>query len=330
MPSMNELEWIDARIKERASKLRELHLKARNPELPSIDAGKFGQQVTDLAKTLCLKVEREGPSRFTDSAVPVDVSMILRQLMWTYNLIRWINADDTRFGNVGYLHPYSFVCLPLVRTMIDGFYNCTALLADPSKSRTFRISGYYRKREALREDENRYSGDPLWEKDLTVRRQLIQDGMRADGYTHSDLDDKKNKWPLLAQYLDMKPDTPHKQLLKKMTLGFWKEYSSISHASFDGLVDLFPFVATDSLPHDKRDMVRDDVVHRYLAMHFGRTAGILLCLLTEIQHFFSFDGADIDKRLTQIWSAMAPVYEVRELFDFRYKELLKEPLPTEE
>lgn len=77
-------------------------------------------------------------------------------------------------------------------------------------------------------------------------------------------------------------------------------------------------------------IARDDVVHRYLAMHFGRTAGILLCLLTEIQYFFSFDGADIDKRLAQIWSAMAPVYEVRELFDFRYKGLLKEPLPTEE
>lgn len=330
MPSMNDLEWIDSRIRERVSKLRELHISARNPELPSIDAGQFGQQVADLAKTLCHKVEREGHNRFTEPSVSIDISMILRQLMWTYNLIRWINADDTRFGNVGYLHPYSFVCLPLVRTMIDGFYNCTALLDEPSRSRTFRISGYYRKREALREDERRYSNDPQWEKHLKVQRQSIQDGMRADGFSETDLDDKKNKWPLLAQYLDTKPDTPHRQLLKKMTLGFWKEYSSISHASFDGLVDLFPFIATDSLPHDKRDIVKDDIVLRSLTMHYGRTAGILLCLLTEIQHFFRFDGADIDKRLAQIWSAMIPLYEVRELYDFRYNVMLKESLPAEE
>lgn len=330
MSPSDDLEWIDARIKERVSKLRQLHIKARNPELPSIDAGKFGQQVADLAKTLCLKVEREGHSRFPESAVPVDISMILRQMMWTYNLIRWINADDTRFGNVGYLHPYSFVCLPLVRTMIDGFYNCTALLDDPSKTRAFRISGYYRKREALREDEKRYLDDPQWTQYLTIQRESLQNGMRAEAYTDSDLDDKKNKWPLLAQYLDAKPDSPHKQLLRKITLGFWKEYSSISHASFDGLVDLFPFVATDSLPHEKRDMVTDDAVHRYIAMHFGRTAAILLCLLTEIQQFFEFNGAEIDKRLAQLWSAMIPLYEIRELFDYRYKTLLKEALPTVE
>lgn len=154
--------------------------------------------------------------------------------------------------------------------------------------------------------------------------------MRGEGYTEKDLDDKKSKWPLLAQYLDAKPETPHKQLLKKMTLGFWKEYSSISHASFDGLIDLFPFVATDSLSHDKRGTITDDAAHRYIAMHFGRTAGILLCLLTEIQHCFRFDDADIDKRLAEIWRAMIPVYEVRELFDFRYKTLLTVPLPGAE
>ncbi len=181
----------------------------------------------------------------------------------------------------------------------------------------------------MREDERRYSNDPQWEKHLKGQRQSIQDGMRADGFSEADLDDKKNKWPLLAQYLETKPDTPHRQLLKKMTLGFWKEYSSLSHASFDGLVDLFPFIATDSLPHDKRDMVKDDIVLRSLTMHYGRAAGILLCLLTEIQAFFLFDGADIDKRLAQIWSAMIPLYEVRELYDFRYNAMLKEPLPNE-
>ena len=182
----------------------------------------------------------------------------------------------------------------------------------------------------MREDEKQYSNDTQWEQHLNAQRQSIQGGMRAGGFSESDLDDKKHKRPLLAQYLDSKPDTPHKQLLKKMTLGFWKEYSSISHASFDGLLDLFPFIATDVLPHDKRDIVKDDVSLRAITMHYGRTAGILLCLLTELQHFFRFEGADIDKRLAEIWSAMIPLYEVRELYDFRYKAMLSVPLPIEE
>lgn len=43
MASANDLDWLDAKIKERVSRLRELHIKARDPELPSIDAGKFSQ-----------------------------------------------------------------------------------------------------------------------------------------------------------------------------------------------------------------------------------------------------------------------------------------------
>lgn len=258
------------------------------------------------------------------SPVPVDIGVILRQLNQTYNLIRFINADETRFGVVGYLQPYSFVSLPLVRTMIDGFYNCTALLYNPSNSHTFRISGYFRIREAIRTDEARYSNDPAWRQYLDVVRGNLQKGMRADGFTDADLDNKANEWPLLGKYLGTKPDTPHKQMLRKLTLGFWKEYSSISHASYDGLVNIFPMIAMDRLPHEKRPIV-DEAVDRFITMHFGRAAGVLLCLLTQIQHYFRFDGADIDKRLGEIWGALIPMLEVRELYEFKFRSLLKEP-----
>ena len=120
--------------------------------------------------------------------------------------------------------------------------------------------------------------------------------MRADGLTHADFGQQENLWPLLGKYLDSKPDTPHKHFLRKLTLGFWKEYSSISHVSYDGLVSLYAFIALDNIPHENREHTAD-AAERYMAMHFGRAAGLLLCLLTEIQHYFKFDGADIDKRL---------------------------------
>jgi len=218
----------------------------------------------------------------------------------------------------------------LVRTMIDGFYNATALLDDPARARKYRISGYYRKRESLRADEERYGTDPQWQADFSRRRTAIADGLRAEGFTHADLDDKNNRWPLLGEYVRVTktdPDTPHKQLLRHLTFGFWKEYSAISHASFDGLVDLYPFIATDRLPHENREQVPSAAL-RHITMHLGRVGGLLLCLLTELQHFYKFKDFDIDKRLRQVWTAMIPLYEVRELYDFRYSSLLKEPEAT--
>ena len=258
------------------------------------------------------------------SPIPVDTGVILRQIAWTFKLLRFVNADDTRFNNSGYRHAYSFVILPLIRTMIDGFYNCTAMLDDPSRSRVFRISGYYRMREALRADETKYSQNPSYKEFLAKTRTNLDKGMQIENISDHDLDNKANKWPLLGDYLRSQPRTPHKELLRKLTLGFWKEYSSISHASFDGLVSLYPFIAGDRIPHDERDGLVE-AADRHISTHIGRAASILLCLLTEIQHFYKFDSADIDDRLGKIWSALIPMVEVRELYDARYKGLLKNP-----
>jgi hypothetical protein len=319
------LEWIDKRIREMKAEARANERASFDPNVPIVDAGTFSQQIADLAVTIRNKIEREGPSILPNRTLTTDISVILCQLTWTYNLLCWINADDTRFDMTGYKEPYSFVSLPLVRTIIDGFYNCTALLDYPSRSRLYRISGFFRFRQALREDEDKYGNDPAWQQDFTNRRFMLQQGLVLDHLTEADLNDKKNRWPLLGEYLQQKPDTAHKQLLRRISLGFWREYSSISHASYDGLVDLFPFIARDKLPHAMRTPELDSYRLRHFFMHFARAAVLLLCLLTEIQHRFKFDGANIDKRLREVWNAMLQIYEAKELYDFRYNALLREP-----
>jgi hypothetical protein len=328
MFSPEKQEWIDNRIKERKENLKGAFWELADPTVPVLDAGTFAQPLADVTRIVTNAVEREGPKAFLHPTISIDVSIILRHLRETYNLISWVNADDFRFGVLGYRTPYSFVILPVVRTMIDGFYNATAMLDDPSRARNFRISGYYRKREALQADEARYGTNPLWQADFSHRRKALADGMRADQFTKADLDDKNNKWPLLSVYLKSNPDTPHKRLLRHLTLGFWKEYSAISHSSFDALVDLFPFIATDLVPHEHRDKVQTNAL-RLITMHIGRAGGLLLCLLTELQHFFKFNDFEIDRRLRQVWTAMVPLYEVRELYDFRYNSILREPEPTD-
>ncbi len=321
---MDDPEWLEARLKDRAERNKQKRLSARQPGTIAIDASKFSNPLSELATVLTLKVDREGPKAIAHLPIAVDTGIILRQLTQTYNLFRFINGDETRFDNASYRQSYSFVILPLVRTMIDGFYNCTAMLDDPSRSRAFRVSGYYRMWETLQSEEAKYSHDPLWKQYLSETRSSFERGMRADAVSNADLDNKANRWPLLGEYLARTPDTPHKQMLRKLTLGFWKEYSSISHASYDGLVNLFPFIASDLVPLEMRAGL-DDAADRHMAMHFGRAAGILLCLLTEIQHFYKFVGAEIDKRLGQMWTAMMPIFDVRELYDYRYKGLLRDP-----
>ncbi len=69
-----------------------------------------------------------------------------------------------------------------------------------------------------------------------------------------------------------------------------------------------------------------DVGERLIALHVGRAAALLLCLLTEIQSFYKFDGpARIDDRLATIWLAMLQTYEVKELYASRYRALLRGP-----
>lgn len=315
-------QWLEERIRERAAARRAKRLASRTPGIVVIDAGKFGQQISDLAQTLTYKVDREGQSAFGSHPMQEDIAAILVQLRETYNLIRFVNADETRDENHAYRTPYSFVILPLVRTMIDGFYNCTAMLDDPSRVRQFRISGLYRIREVIESDEARYGTDPQWKLYLAQMRQHYEARMRAQSFTQADLDDKANKWPLLGEYLGRKPDTPHKQMFRKMTHGFWKEYSSISHASHDGILSIFHFIAADRATHDIRPVIRE-AAERHLAVHIGRAAGVLLCLLTEIQWYCRFDGSRIDERLSEMWGAMHPVVEVRELYDYRYKGLLR-------
>lgn len=201
MYSAEDPEWLEGRLKAREERYKQQRQRSRKPGLLIIDASKFSVQLAELATTLALRVEREGHLTLPNLPVSSDVGMILRQLSETYNLLRFINGEQTRLANSAYRPAYSFVCLPLVRTMIDGFYNVTSLLEDPSRSRQFRISGMYRIRESLKSDETRHGADPAWQEFLVKSRERYENAMRVERYTEMDLDNKLNKWPLWGNIL---------------------------------------------------------------------------------------------------------------------------------
>jgi len=89
------------------------------------------------------------------------------------------------------------------------------------------------------------------------------------------------------------------------------------------LLPIGNFLAPKDLPHEVRPIIEDQV-EVLIANHISRVAAILLCTLTELQAYFKFDGARINERLHQVWNALVPVPEIKELYDERYAQLMRE------
>jgi len=118
---------------------------------------------------------------------------------------------------------------------------------------------------------------------------------------------------------------PHQDFLKRFAYGNWREYSAMLHGAFEGLMPTAMYYVQDTMPHDDRPKI-DEIFERVLFMHIGRAAGVLLCIVTEVQAYFKFDddGARINERIHEMWNALIPVAEIRELYDGHYDQLMKE------
>ncbi len=289
-----------------------------------IDARSFQHQLGSLANTMALKVEREAPKLIKPNFAAADIVVMLRQSLSTYAVFCFLNAEETRkSGNwkVG----YSAAILSLIRCMIDCLYNITVILAYPAERYHFREIGYKWTLQGLDADERRYGGEPKWDNYIAQIRSGIHAGMKLDGITSEEVN-AATLWPTLSRYLKPAgkdvPLTPHQEFLKKLTYGFWQEYSGIAHATFNGLIPIAMFYIPDQIQHEDRDRFHTVVVEQMIAIHVARAAGVLLCMLTEVQAHFRFDGARINERLHQVWNALLPVPEIKELYDQRYSKLM--------
>jgi hypothetical protein len=295
--------------------------------LVELKAKTFQRQLDELADTLCYKVQREGSKKLPKPAFAIaDIYMLMRQAHQIYRLFIYINADERRTKDPNWKIAYSVAILPILRCMIDCLYNVTTILKSPGpKGYQFRESGYNIALKVLDDEEERYGGEPKWDSYIRKKREFIHAHMQRDGIT---LDEVKaaRPWPTLSAYLrvsENNPDSPHKQFLRSLTYVFWQEYSGIAHATFQGLTATGSFYAPKDLPHELRPML-DLSGERIIFLSVSRAAAILLCLLTEVQAQFTFDGANINRRLHEVWKALRVALEVKELYRKRYKRLMKQ------
>ncbi len=291
-----------------------------------LDARTFQFGLEELATTIAFKVQREGLQHgLKPDFVAADVYYLLRQSQQTYNVFFYMNADETR-RDPDWRPAYSAVILPLARTMIDCLYNITAILENPATNGClFRESGFRLALESLDSDERNYGGSPRWDNWIARQRRLLDQEMRRNGFDEHKLRSEKRLWPTLSRYISSGGSnlTAHQAFLKNLTLGFWQEYSAVSHGSFQGLQKIAVFLAPTDLPHEMRPTV-DDSAEEMISVHIPRMAAILLCTLTEIQGYLDFDGARINQRLHEIWDALIAAPEIKELYDKRYAQLMNE------
>ena len=97
----------------------------------------------------------------------------------------------------------------------------------------------------------------------------------------------------------------------------------MAHGGFEGLIQVGMYYIADSMPHEDRPQI-DAAYPKLLSTHISRAALMLLCIITELQAQFHFDGARIDERIHKMWNALMPVFEVKELYDERYGQLMKD------
>jgi len=295
-----------------------------------LDAATFQNQLDGLAEVLAEKLKREAAKKLepTPAFVSTDLHVLMRQLRYTYRFLFYINADEIR-NHVGWRMQYSVATLPLVRNMIDCFYNITAILQDPrANGPWFRKSGYRKMLEAVTEDELRYGGRPEWDEWISKTRDGMDFQIRQIGLAEADVL-ASPAWPTLGKYIsDKKPGgvtTPHQDFLKTFFRGRWREYSAMAHGGFEGLLMAGMFYVQDSAPHEDRERIVD-AHDRVFSSHIGRAALVLLCTITELQAYFRFDddGARINERIHQIWTALMVVPEVKEVYDGRYEKLMRD------
>lgn len=253
-----------------------------------------------------------------------DIAVMLNEMRVTFEFLCYLNADERRDTDPDYRHGYSFVTLPLVRTLIDGLYNITALLDDPGKARLFRLSGYKRMLAALGEEEALHGSEKGWPEYIRQQRDILRIGYEADNFDEEALK-QKAEWQTLSRYLQSPPadDSEHKMLMRRLTYGHWRQYSEMSHMTFRGVHELFEMLNTEEAPHEFRPSILERA-ERSLTMHLGRAAALLLAAVTEAQAAYRFEGHDVNARIHAMWRGMVAFPEGQDMYDARYNALIEQ------
>jgi hypothetical protein len=296
-----------------------------------VDAHAFQEDLSWLAETMFQKVFREGRSAGLPEFVAGDIALMVRYSRSIYMLLFYLNADARRENDEGWHIQYGVTAMSLVRSLIDCLYNVVAILENPAeKGAAYWKSGLRRTLDDIESDRQEYAGRPEWDEWATNRRGPVEILIRISGFTLDDVM-KQPMWPTLGAYLRARGpggmESDNQKFLKRFTHLEWRQYSALSHGAYEGFIGplgnlpVGSYYMQDCLPHDYRPKV-DASYGIFLSTHLGRAATVLLCMLTEVQAYCHFDGANLNERICKVWAVLVSLFETKELYDGRYAKLM--------
>jgi hypothetical protein len=294
----------------------------------TIDASTFQKPLAELARTMILKVEREATKTSgIPPYIPIDIAMLLRMSNETLNLLCFINSDENMAASSSSKPIYTVVVFPLVRNMIDNLYNITYILKDPAaRGRAFRLSGIMKEQKMITDEEARYAGQPEWDIWIKESREKLELSMRQLNATQAEID-ATPEWLTLGKYVNQKAKggilNDHQLFLSNLLYGPWRQYSAQAHGGPEALRAVAMYFNYDEQPFDDRHFI-SDAMERMRSLHLLRASSLLLATITELQAYFKFNGANINERIRKIWDTLLVHMDVKELYDARYAQLMKD------
>jgi hypothetical protein len=211
---------------------------------------------------------------------------------------------------------------------LDSLFNVVFMLEDlETRSGWYHKSGWREQKLEYERMLSEYgdSSDPEWARWLREFEQFVILGKGLFQITDTELANPVKEiktWPNPGQMPDygINPANrpPDRQFLHYLGDWFYRDHSAQAHMSFAGTVKLGGILIRPDLPQDEQERLTREILPRFLSKHYSTGAILLLCLISEVEHYFGF-GADIPLRILELWHKFIPdLPDAKKLFEKRY------------
>jgi hypothetical protein len=281
------------------------------------------EKLETLSLALVNKIEREWPAslgqlRFTQGFFGLTV----RFSRITYRTACYLCAD-ARMKEGEWRWYYTLALPSLNRTILDAIFNVVFMLEDLEPRSTWYLKSGWK--EAYREYTRyleAYADDPQWVKWITGSRALLDMGAAQFCITQQHRQAPSNWWPNPGKMVDhgVNPNAlpPDRQFLQYLNDWFYRETSAQNHQSFFGFMRIGALLLSDApgLSDGQKATVESDFYPKHRAVQLSRSVILLLSLICEIEHCFSFGLAP---RAIELWNILVDrVPEAKEIYEKRY------------
>ena len=317
-PDPEKEKWL--KLERNLKKLRE-----KGREKP-FDMSRIQRKLDMLLAATVNKLKNEWPPKFAHiSLAQYFFRITVNYARQVYNAICYLCADK-RLTEPGWSWGYVFMLPPLNRTILDSVFNVVFMLEDLEERWPWYCqSGWREEKEKLERCKTAYPGLPGWDTWVNSFSEVVQRGIEEFGISKEKVANPKlikPLWPNPGKMpnFGVNPNflPPTRQFLQHLNDWFYRELSAQAHLSFHGMMILGAGILHNTVDKETREQMQRDTLPLFRGQQVGRTVTLLLCLLSEMDHYFKL-GPGL--QILELWLIVNErVPETKEIFEIRYRD----------